>query len=274
MSDEYEQHIDFGHHKVTDSHFVEIWESTKPNRIIVTVPHDGTPNYKWPDKLRRMGVRGGDPGVWLIAMDMMFEHPKRKRYSIQDSISVVRGTIPRGQVDFNRSWPIEKSYYKYQRSQSALENPRYISVYNHFHNNVARLIERGIDTYGRSECLLIDLHGFSEQPDYAPKCGYDLILGTGNRQTIFYHDVDMLMGSFFSRLDYTVFVPEDKPGKGHREDRYNADFITRGYAERYQVNAIQLETAHKFRDRKGGALIGPKLSRDLVRFFGQYFNGK
>ncbi|MCL5091140.1 MAG: N-formylglutamate amidohydrolase, partial [Patescibacteria group bacterium] len=262
--------LDFDHHWVANFLFVEVWKSTRPNRIIITVPHDVKPNYTWPDKPRSKGVLGGDPSVWLIAKDLIFEHEGEERVLVQDHISIVRGLAPRGVVDLNRCWPEEKSYYKNELPEPALENLRYAPIYRHFHSTVSRLIELAIEVYGREKCLLVDLHGFSKQPDYAPEGGYDLIFGTGNRQTILYKDVDRRMGEFLKECGYNVFVPEEMPERGRQEDLYAAEFITRGYSERFGVNAIQIETAHKFRDKVEGKEIGPKLSRDLVNFLDSY----
>ncbi len=262
--------IDFEHHRVTNINFTEVWQAKKPSRVVITVPHDGMPNYKWPDKIRdrRKGVTGGDPGVWLIAKDILFGS---KRLNIREFISVVKGDIPRGMVDLNRSWPIPRSYYKGQKPQLALENSRYAPEYRQYHGTIGQLLEESINRYGKAGCLLIDLHGFAKQPDYAPKGGYDLILGTGNRTSIYYGDIDLAMGEYLRHKGYEVFVPGDKSATHQKEDLYAAEFTTRYYATKYKINAVQIETAHKFRDKKQGIGIGPQLSKDLASFFEKWF---
>ena len=266
-----ENSINFDHHEVSNNLFIETWESVNSNRVVVSVPHDVKPNYTWPDDTRKRGVIHGDPGAWLIAKDLMFESYGQTRYKIQDEISVVRSTIPRGVVDLNRSWPEERSYYNNEPPQTALENLRYANVYKNYYSELFRLLNRGIESYDEENILMIDLHGFGSQPKYAPEGGYDLILGTGNRKTIFYDDIDLKMGRFFSELGYKVFVPADKAGEDRLEDVYSAEHITRSFAELLKINVIQIEVAKKFRDKKEGRHIGPKLSRDILEFLSNLF---
>ncbi len=270
MSKYMKNFIEFEHHRVINENFTEIWQAKKPSRIVITIPHDGIPNYKWPDKKRdrRKGVIGGDPLVWLIAKDILFGSGRLK---IREYVSVVKGNIPRGVVDLNRRWPRPQSYYKGQRAQLALENPRYAVVYRQYHGSIKRLLSESIESYDREGCLLVDLHGFSKQPDYAPKNGYDLILGTGNRTSIYYGDIDLTMGEYLQSKGYQVFIPGDKSASHQKEDLYAAEFTTRYYAEKFKINAVQIETAHEFRDKKLGIKIGPQLSRDLTSFFEKWF---
>ncbi len=273
MSKYMKNFIEFEYHRVTNENFTEIWQAKKPSRVVITVPHDGIPNYKWPDKIRdrRKSVTGGDPQVWLIAKDVLFSS---RRLRIREFISVVRGNIPRGVVDLNRSWPFPRSYCVGQKPQLALENPRYASVYRQYHGLIKKLLMDSIESYGKEGCLLVDLHGFGKQPDYAPKNGYDLILGTGNRASIYYDDIDFKMGEYLRSKGYEVFVPRDKSSSHKKEDLYAAEFTTRYWAERLKINAVQIETAHKFRDKKRGVEIGPQLSKDLASFFEKWFFGK
>jgi N-formylglutamate amidohydrolase len=263
-------YIEFEHHRVINENFTELWLAKKPSRVVISVPHDGIPNYKWPDKRRdrRSAVTGGDPGVWFIAKDILFG---ARQLNVRKVVSVIKGNIPRGMVDLNRSWPIPRSYYSRQRPQLALENRRYASVYRHYHNSIRDLLTQSVERYGRDGSLLVDLHGFGTQPNYAPEKGYDLILGTGNRVTIYYDDIDLAMGEFMRNKGYEVFIPGEERANHKKEDKYAAEFITRHYSQKFKINAIQIETAHKFRDKKEGVKIGPRLSRDLASFFEEFY---
>ncbi len=262
-------YLDFNHHKVSDILFTETWESKLVNKIIVSVPHDVRANYTWPDQLRTQGVIHGDLGVWLVAKDLMFEQPMQIRLDIQDRISVVRTTMPRGLVDMNRRLSVESNYSN-SEVQTALENLRYTNVYKHYYLELSRLIELGIKTFGTDGLLVLDLHGFKKQPEYAPDGGFDLIFGTDNRKTIFNNDVDIKMGQYLQELGYKVFVPNNNPINGRKEDAYAAGYITRSFSDFYNINVIQIEIAYKFRDKVGGLEIGPKLSRDLLGFLNTF----
>src|SRR3989344_6264980 len=154
-----ENFINFDHHEVSNNLFAETWESVAINKVVVSVPHDVKPNYTWPDDTRTRGVIHGDPGAWLIAKDLMFESHGQTRYKIQNEVSAVRSTIPRGIVDLNRSWPEEKSYYNNEPPQTALENLRYANVYKYYYSELFRLLSRGIESYNKENILMIDLHG-------------------------------------------------------------------------------------------------------------------
>lgn len=191
------------------------------------------------------------------------------------NISAIRGLMPRKFVDYNRSWPSAINYYPLTQpdAQTALNDARLSGAYNIYHESVRSLLAEGVDNFGNDGCLLIDMHGFSHQPVYAPKPdGYDLILGTGNRQTIYYGEVDLAIGSFFQSRGYSVFIPQEETLGGQIEDVYSADFTTRHHSETMNINAIQVEIASRFRDSQSGKILGPKLSADLAQFL-NYFYG-
>lgn len=265
--------IEIGHHRVSDGNFTTLWRAKEPALVVISIPHDVIPNFAWADQPREYGVRGGDKNVWLIAKDILFGNDN---LVIPKFASVVKGNVPRGMVDYNRAWPEGINYYpnSKERPETALDNPQYAFAYQYYHDWIAALLEESIHHYGQKRCLLIDLHGFSKQPPYAPEQGYDLILGTGNRQTILHENIDQQLGEFMRVRGYQVFVPREESVVAGQEDRYNAGFTTHHYSERYRINAVQIETEMRFRRLEKGSEVGPKLSQDLALFLEEYYFGQ
>jgi N-formylglutamate amidohydrolase len=181
--------------------------------------------------------------------------------------------MPRKYLDYNRSWPDPVNYYPKVNSSAstAFEEEKLATAYLRYHEMVESLLKVGADSFGNEQTLLLDLHGFSNQPEYAPQPdGYDLILGTGNRGSILYGDVDIVMGEYLTERGYSVFVPGVEPLKGQQEDCFVGDFTTRYHSRNSEVNAIQVEIANRFRNGDDAKILGAKLARDLSDFVDYY----
>ncbi len=238
--------------------WLTVFEVKEGSPVTISVPHDGLPYCDLSGffEPRKMGYRGRDKFVWPIAKDIIL-HAKA---------NAVRGLMPRTLVDYNRAWPEGINYYPLTQKEvhTALDDVRLVEPYHHYHRTIDRLVKKSIKRFGREKTLLIDLHGFAKQPPYAPQGGFDLILGTGNRITIPYGDVDVRLADHMMRRGHRVFLPKDE-SLGEIEDYYSADFTTRHHSERHNINVIQIEVASRFRSHESREL-GQKLSRDLADF--------
>jgi len=250
-----------GNYEWSYEKFTWVFEVVGGSPVIISVPHNrGFSHHELLGLLepRKNGVKGRDAYIWRVAKDIL----------LRAKVNAVRGLFPRHFIDYNRS--LEGiNYYPLSQTevQTALEDShRLQQFYDHYHQEITNLINRAIEIYGQNGCLLIDLHGFAKQP---PHGEYDLIFGTGNRITI-RSEVDRDMAKFLSSRDYKVFLPADE-SIGPSEDSYSADFTTRHYAEKFGIDAIQIEVAKKFRVREGEE-IGQRLSADLAEFLTEYFN--
>ncbi len=235
-----------------------IVEPKRPSPVIFSVPHDGLPlgDLSGFFKERKVGWRGRDKRVWRVMKDIL----------LATRVNVVRGLLPRALVDYNRAWPIGINYYPRTQKEvhTALDDARLASAYKHYHATIDRLIEASIGNFRRGRVLLVDLHGFSKQPPYAPEGGYDLILGTGNRKSVPNGNIDQRLASYMTDRGYKVFLPKDI-SIGAEEDYYSADFTTRHHSEKHMVNVLQIEIASRFRISEGYE-IGRKLSSDFADF--------
>jgi N-formylglutamate amidohydrolase len=240
------------------------WSSkaTNGSPIVITVPHDR--GFHPNDligflKPRERGATIWDMHVWPIVKDIL----------LQVRINAVRGLFPRHFVDYNRP-PKAIDHYPFSQGEmeTAFDDESLRYIYDSYHRAIASLLTETIRIYGRKKCLLMDFHGFANQPSYGE---YDLILGTGNRTTV-RSNVDQLFADFFSKRDYHVFLPT-RETKELQEDIYNGGFTVRHYAKIFTINAIQIEIAKKFRTHEGGG-VGQKLSIDLSEFFTQYINSE
>ena len=244
----------------SDKKFAWTFEPKGGSPVVISVPHDR--GFHPSDLLgifeeREGGVKGRDSYSWSIIRDIL---PMTK-------VNAVRALFPRHFIDYNRPSEAVDFYMPFQKEEEmAFDDVRLEYIYNHYHQTIARLLKRAIQVYGQDKCLLIDFHGFIKQPSYGE---YDLILGTGNRTTV-NSDVDKALAGFLSAQGYKVFLPAEKT-VAQGEDLYDAHFITRYYAKTFGVDAIQIETAKKFRVFEGGE-IGKKLSADLAEFFRLYLN--
>ena len=253
----------------TENHNVSIrngcitLEAQKVSPVVVSVPHDGLGSFDFRGLFleRSRGYKGRDKYVWPIVKDIALRYP----------VSAIRGLIPRAFIDYNRSWPVGINYYpkKQKEADKALDDDKLADAYSYYHGEIDRLISLAIRKYGIEKCLLIDLHGFSKQPPYAPEGGFDLIFGTGNRKTILYGNIDRKLYEFLRYHEYRVFLPEEL-SVDNEEDYYSADFTTRNHSETKKVNAIQIEVASKFR-QKENVELGRKLSTVFAEFFSECY---
>lgn len=253
---------------ITESHILlqENWslicKSRKNSPVIISVPHDGliTGDLEGFFEKRKIGHHGRDLYVWPMTKDILQIYPA----------SAIRGLMPRAFVDYNRAYPIPINYYPLTQKEvhTALDDERLLLIYDYYHSSLGSLIESAMKDFGKA-ILLIDLHGFSKQPSYAPQGGFDLILGTGNRITVPHCDIDKKFSEFMINLGYKIFLPQSVT-IGPVEDYYSADFITRHYSEKFNINVLQIEIASRFRNREGKEL-GRKLSSDIGSFLRTYF---
>lgn len=225
---------------------VWVFEEELLPRVIITVPHDGLLERDFVGlfKKRKNGVSVRDINVWPIARDIL----------TIVSTDVVRGMIPRCFLDYNRA------------EGEALEDERWLDSYNVYHSSVASLAQCMVEQYGAINCLLLDLHGFSDQLSHDKD---DIVLGTGNCTTIF-SEVDKTLFRFLKDRKYRVFLPQESKIDGSR-DKYNGGFTVRHYAKRFGINAIQLEISKIFRTKEGEER-GKKLARDLAEFLAANFS--
>lgn len=247
---------------VTNENFCLTVRHEFPAHIILSIPHDGliSPDLAGLLEPRTQGVRGRDRHVWPIAKDILLKCVSRGM-----SVSAVRLLMPRAYVDANRPLPKHEVYDPDVQGQTALEDHRLVSIYNHYHAQLANLVQASIATSGPRDVLLLDLHGFGKQPAMAPPSGYDLILGTGNRATIPHGDIDQLFAWRMQDCGYKVFLPGEK-SVHPKGDPYSAGHITRYYSQKYGINAIQIEIAPWFRSKEGMAQ-GKTLAENIALFF-------
>lgn len=242
-------------HIVTVQDASLVIEPKKRSPVVLSVPHDGMSGKDLAGLFeeRKAGFKGRDIHVWPVTKDIM----------LAAETSAIRGLMPRAFVDYNRSWPQAINYYPLSQKEAhtALDDESLAGAYYSYHNTIDRLIRRSIDTFGKENTLLLDLHGFKKQP---PAAQFDLILGTGNRTSIPHGDVDRRFAEFMRSRSYRVFLPEAIP-VGPEEDYYSAEFTTRHHTEKHGINVIQIEIAAWFRTREN-APLGIKLAADIAEF--------
>jgi N-formylglutamate amidohydrolase len=215
--------------------------------FILSVPHDGVVVPDVPEPLlRTRGSTLRDRHVGAVVRDLLLSCP----------VHAVIGQTRRRYVDYNRA-VIEVEGL----DGCAYEDDRLASLYEAYHVALTRLIDRVRTEYGTSSVTLLDLHGFSFQPEYAPEGGYDLILGTKNRRTV-HGEIDRKLAALLIAKGYQVFLPEETPTNMDQADVYDAGYITQLYGS-LGVSAIQIEIAVKYR-KKSGIELGKKLAFDLA----------
>jgi len=229
-----------------DASVIKIQQSKKSSPVIITIPHDGIfHDSDWQGilKFREKGVVGRDKHIWPIVRDVILRTNK---------LSVVRGTFPRRIIDYNRSCD--------NFDIPSLVDGRMQQFFSNYHYAIEAFIERALSVYEKHHCLLLDIHGFDIQPSNEE---YDIILGTNHRKTIQSgSDIDSQLASFLRSRGYKVFLPTSKAVSG---EKYIGAYTICQYSVKYQINAIQIEIAKKFRTKKGLEL-GKKLSIDLADF--------
>lgn len=235
-----------------------VFETRELSPVLVSIPHDGLGFQAFSGffEPRKIGYRGRDVNVWPVAKDIL----------VSVCVNAVRGLMPRTLIDYNRAWPVGINYYPHTQKDvhTALDDVRLVQLYQQYHVTIDEILNRIVDKFGREDALLLDLHGFSKQPPYAPEGGYDLILGTGNRLSVLYGNIDVKLAEYMTNLGYKVFLPKEM-SLGPEEDYYSADFTTRHHSEKHRINAIQIEIASRFRNKDAHEL-GQKLSKDFAEF--------
>lgn len=230
----------------SNANFTWLFKSRSP--IIITVPHDQ--GFRSCDffgffQQKKNGAKVRDKYVWPIVKDIL----------LGTKVNVVRGLFPRKFVDYNRA------------REKAFEDNRLEDIYDYYHQATQELLREVVKIHTNRKCLLLDMHGFTNQPEYGK---YDLILGTGNRTTV-NSDVDQLFADFMIDRNYKVFLPADETLIQGKKDDFNGGFTIRNYAKQFDIDAIQIEIARKFRVFGGGE-IGRKLSTDIADFLNTYFD--
>jgi len=224
--------------------YVQTLKVRHTSPVLLTVPHDGVGGLGLEPFLfsRKNGCHKHDVGVWPIVRDVLplFE------------ANVVRGLLPRRYLDYNRA------------EDQAFEAPQFRSSYQAYHGRIFHEVRQMQNQFPADQLLLLDVHGFGSQPPYAPRDGYDLILGTGNRSTVKHGNVDREFAAFLESRGYKVFLPDASP-KQMSADWLNGGFTVRSISYALCVNAIQIEIAPRFRHRNA-ALCGTQLSHDIAAF--------
>jgi N-formylglutamate amidohydrolase len=169
-------------------------------------------------------------------------------------------------VDYNRAWPQGINYYPNSQTEihTALDDVAFLSAYHYYHSMLDYFLSRAAQNFGIERVLLIDIHGFKNQPPYAPAGGYDMILGTANKKNIPHGDVDDRLARCMTSLGYSVFLPE-VAAVDAKEDCFVANYITQHHSTRHRINAIQIEIASRFRLPENRE-IRKKLSGDIAEF--------
>ncbi len=86
-----------------------------------------------------------------------------------------------------------------------------------------------------------------------------------SRSTILHGEPDRALASFMSGRGYRIFLPEGNAVTSN-DNPFSGRFTVRWYAEKYGINAIQIEISSSFRTRDA-EFKGKKLSSDLAEFF-------
>jgi hypothetical protein len=131
-------------------------------RIIIAVQHNGI------NPAAFEGIFAPIGGGWLSDLNVLPIAMEIYRKSFPNVV-VVWNQFPRRFVDTNRS-----------EGFPGFADERLKKYHVGFHLEVKKLLSLAEEP----GAILLDLHGFTKQPRYAPRCGYDLILGTLNRQTV------------------------------------------------------------------------------------------
>ncbi len=232
--------------------------------VVISVAHDGASRFSY-------------EGVFLdrwdkvtTVRDLSTWNLWRALFTSTRTASLVRWLLPRTIVDYNRH--IDGREYRFYENgpmkiEPAFRDPRVTSSYARFHHSLSQELIRA-KSY-TVQALLLDIHWFSRQPEYAPVWWYDIILWTGNRRSIsITSDRDIRLACFLREKWYVVFLPSDRPLRSDKDDDFDAGHITRFHAEEKQVDAIQIEVASKYRDPKRWDL-SKQLTNDLAHFLNQ-----
>jgi len=251
----------------SNSGFCQTLEHSAPTKILLTVPHDGLiaadfgffkPRDKGPDG--RRAIYGRDTHVWPIVRDIV-DHADKDGVGID----AVRFLVPRMYVDANRALVPEDNLDPDTPHQTALDDPRLIPAYENYFSVIRQQVTRSIEAYGKDKILFIDCHGFGGKL----QADFDLILGTANRTTLKHSDVDRQFAAAMREFGYRVFLPEKVP-VSPQGDPFSAGHTTIHTARTYDIDAIQIEIANRFRTREGteqGLLLAAHIASFLVSHY-------
>lgn len=258
--------IELGRYDVSMEEFCLVFECARQTSVVISVPHDTLPGPDFDGLFVSRGKGGVDKHVWPIVKDIM----------LKTDVHVVRGLMPRRFVEYNIGHPLNENYYPLSQKaeRKSLVDERLASQHQFFHEEIKRLLKKAVKANGQAQCLLIDMHGFGQQPVYAPPYGYDLIFGTANRTTIRHgrgltgrEGIDRLLAKRLKTLDYQVFLPKCRPVRPI-EDDFSGGYTVRHHSEASEINAIQIEIAKRFRT-SDGLESGRKLADDLAGFINE-----
>lgn len=245
--------INLENYTVTMEEFCIVLECKKPTPIIMSVPHDSLSGLDFDDMFLSRQTGGKDTHTWPIVKDIL----------LNCDVHVVRGLMPRRFVEYNVGYPDNVNYYPLSQKEEkvALVDEQLVGQYEYYHSAISRLIEKSKPIFGEAQCLLIDMHGFGTQPEYAPPGGYDMIFGTGNRSSIRHGDIDRKLAGYLKNQGYEVFLPKETTMR-EIEDALGGGYTTRHHSAQGNINAIQIEIAKKFRS-SDGRIVGKQLSENI-----------
>jgi N-formylglutamate amidohydrolase len=212
--------------------------------VTISVPHDTLDGLELEGLVswRQGGVINRDRRVWPLARDVALAYP----------VQVVRGLLPRTVCDYNRA------------SDQAFEALELEPLWAAYHGAIRARLEAAKYQYGQA--LLLDLHGYAQQPSYGD---YDVILGTLNRMTVT-TTVDQELGVWLRKAGYRVFVPASEPVRAGVSDWLNGQYTVEAGAAELGCDAIQIEIFRRFR-LPGAREEGKELAVCIAGFLAKYF---
>jgi N-formylglutamate amidohydrolase len=244
--------------------FSLILSHQQPARVIISVPHDCllSGDFSGLFQKRQCGTNVRDLYVWPIVADIV-----RICLDSETRVDAIRFLMSRAYIDANRALFQEENLNSNTSHETALDDQLLLPLYQNYHRELQQLLERSMREFGTENILLIDLHGFKKQPRASRH--YDLILGTAHRETIRHGNIDSEFAEFMRQKSYEVFLPDRQPASPEG-DLFSAGQIVRCYAEKYRINAMQVEVASIFREKDAEGR-GQKLARDMAEFLSTYY---
>jgi hypothetical protein len=232
--------------------------------VLLTVPHDGAisaTHYEriYKSRTENDGSLKRDVAVWAMVVDIMFHA----------AVCVVHGMMPRNLIDYN----IAKNDPRPGKTAFVDQNlkPYYLGYHDHIACVLGQMMVKSSGKF-----LLIDMHGFTDQPNYPGDLAgkWDIILGTNYNTTVSY-DTDRMLAEFLRTKGYRVYLPNKKPVIPGEEDLYPGKFTVQHYRKQYsRLDCIQVEVAERFRTSEG-LEDGIQLAKDFaeaVIFLNQYLS--
>lgn len=225
--------------------------------VTIGIPHSirTAPSLDLPRRRGAFGLAGPDKATWEIAQDIAQHSP----------VTLVRGVLPRSHCDYNRPAPAKGQFRIGEASDWAFDHPAIQPYWSAYHDFIVSSLRTGTELGHRP--LLLDLHGFSRAKAPSEFQQYDIILGTGNRTTVF-TDVDCHFAQYLRRRGYRVFLPRRKPIRAI-PDYLNGRFTVRNVAAILEIDAIQVEISDRFRSA-GAREAGQMLTQHLASFINHY----